>query len=480
MTPSSTFLMRRFSLFAAVVASLCLGHQQGIANQAERPPNVVLIISDDQSWTDYGFMGHEVIKTPHLDRLARESLTFTRGYVPTALCRPSLATMITGLYPHQHKISGNDPALLVGEDGKLDGRSPGYQALRQQLISHIDRHETLPRLLASKGYKSFQSGKWWEGRYDRGGFTHGMTHGDPARGGRHGDEGLAIGRKGLRPLFDFIEQCQDSPFFVWYAPFLPHTPHNPPERFLAKYRYGDRPIELARYYAMCEWFDETCGHLLEYLDRKQLAQDTLVVYVTDNGWIQRTPSVAVPPGWRPSFAPRSKQSPYEGGTRTPIMLRWPGVVNPRMETQSLASSIDLMPTILEACGIEVPSRLPGLSLLGDRSDQRLRKRSLFGEGFAHDIADIDDPAKSLLYRWCIQDNWKLLLTYDGQVGRYRAVHPRSFTEPQLFDLLGDPQETINKATEQPAIVKDLTAQLDSWWKLPPHVSQANRAASPSP
>jgi len=76
------------------------------------PPNIVLLISDDHGWTDYGFMGHPQIETPHLDRLARQSAVFTRGYVPTALCRPALATLITGLYAHQHRISGNDPALL--------------------------------------------------------------------------------------------------------------------------------------------------------------------------------------------------------------------------------------------------------------------------------------------------------------------------------------------------------------------------------
>ncbi|MGI6303434.1 MAG: hypothetical protein ACOX52_20605 [Verrucomicrobiota bacterium] len=80
------------------------------------------------------------------------------------------------------------------------------------------------------GNVSFQSGKWWLGPAERGGFTSGMTHGDPDRGGRHGDEGLAIGREGMEPVFDFIRDAGDRPFFLWYAPFLPHAPHNPPER----------------------------------------------------------------------------------------------------------------------------------------------------------------------------------------------------------------------------------------------------------
>ena len=134
------------------------------------PPNVVIILGDDQAWTDYGFMGHPEIKTPHLDRLASQSACFAQGYVPSSLCRPSLATLITGLYPHQHKIVGNDPPK--GTD-------------RAEMLKHIRRVPTLPKWLSEKGYVSFQSGKWWEGTPAEGGFTAGMTHGDPKRNGRH-------------------------------------------------------------------------------------------------------------------------------------------------------------------------------------------------------------------------------------------------------------------------------------------------------
>lgn len=203
-------------------------------NVSQGRPNIVMIISDDQAWTDYGFMGHPQIQTPNIDRLAAGSAVFKRGYVPTALCRPSLATMITGLYPHQHGITGNDPSPETAKPNSSE-----YAKLREQLISKLDRVATLPRLLAQAGYLSHQSGKWWEGPYQRGGFTHGMTQGFPASpSGRHGDEGLSIGRQGLEPIFQFIELANrdQKPFFIWYAPFLPHTPHNPPERFLKKYQ----------------------------------------------------------------------------------------------------------------------------------------------------------------------------------------------------------------------------------------------------
>ena len=432
----------------------------GNRSAPSRRPNVVMIISDDQAWTDFGFMGHPVIKTPHLDRLARSSLTFTRGYVPTALCRPSLATMITGLYPHQHGITGNDPAIPTGIPPRRARRDPKYLELVHKLNRRITRLETLPRILGRHGYVSFQSGKWWEGNYKNGGFTHGMTHGDVSRGGRHGDEGLKIGRDGMKPIFDFIDSAGDRPFFLWYAPFLPHQPHNPPERLLAKYRKPGRSIELAKYYAMCDWFDETCGQLLGYLDQKGLRKNTLVVFVVDNGWIQREPQTKLPGPWRHGFAPKSKQSPYDGGVRTPIMVQLPGKVRPRFHP-ALASSVDLAPTILELCGVDVPKGLPGQSLVSMVQGDSWRDRRLFGESYAHDIPDLDDHSVGLLYRWCIEGDWKLIVKYPGSKGRSHLVHDWMVKEPELYDLIADPHEETNRIRQYPEVVGRLKSAIDA-------------------
>ena len=420
-----------------------------------------MIISDDQSWTDYSFMDHAHVQTPHLDRLASRSAVFRRGYVPIALCRPSLATMITGLYPHQHGITGNDPWRSASIPPAT------YEAQREQLISKIDACETVPTLLAERGYLSHQSGKWWEGNYSRGGFTHGMTRGFPQPGGRHGDDGLKIGREGMTPVFDFIDSAAEkqTPFFVWYAPFLPHTPHNPPERILKKYRKDGRHISLAKYYAMCEWFDETCGQLIDHLDDVGVSDNTLLVYVTDNGWIQRTPQTKVAPEWKTSFAPRSKQSPNEGGIRTPIMLCWPDKIKPG-EHSDVVSSIDLVPTMLNAAGAKIPKRLPGLDLLPVIDGTRqLGRKHLFGECFAHDVADIDNPLDTLLFRWVIEDRWKLILTYDGKVNRYNPVHLRADKRPQLYDLIADPHENRNLAADNPEVVARLAGALNNWWEV---------------
>jgi uncharacterized sulfatase len=146
-----------------------------------------------------------------------------------------------------------------------------------------------------------------------------MTTGDPAKGGRHGDEGLTIGREGLRPVFDFLDAAKTDgkPFYVWYAPMMPHQPHNPPDRLLAKYKDKTKSLFVAKYWAMCEWFDETVGDLLSKLEKNGQAENTVVIYLHDNGWIQDPESA--------NYAPGSKRSPNDGGYARPSLSGGQGI-----------------------------------------------------------------------------------------------------------------------------------------------------------
>ena len=437
------------SLVKSLAAVLFVGVMLHAAET--KPPNVVLILSDDHSYTDYSFMGHPHIETPHLDQLASESAVFKRGYVPTALCRPALMTLATGLYSHQNRITGNDPAETPENKAHAEKAS---KSARELLISNIDRIGTVAKWIGEKGYVSHQSGKWWEGSYQRGGFTEGMTRGYPDKGGRHGDDGLKIGRQGMEPIFDFIDRSVEGekPFFVWYAPFLPHTPHDPPQDLAAKYEAKGVHERVAKYYANIERLDDTVGLLMEKLDDAGIAEDTLVIYVTDNGWIQTETG---------SYADRSKRSPNEGGTRNPIMFRWPGTI-PAADRPELCSSIDIVPTILAAADAEGPHDFPGLNLLPElESGDAIDRDTLYGESFAHDIADIKNPQASLLYRWVIKGNDKLLLTYDGAPGKMK--YPPRGGEAQLYDLKKDPNEETNLATQNPKRVKELSSLLDEWY-----------------
>ncbi len=411
-------------------------------------PNIVLIISDDHGWRDYGFMGHPHIQTPRLDKLASQSLVFPRGYVPTSLCSPSLASIITGRYPHQHLITGNDPPAPPG--GKQgDWRNhPQYIADWNEMRASITRLPLLPVLLRQKGYTSLQTGKWWMGNYSTAGFTEGMTHGDKSRGGRHGDDGLEIGRKTIRPIFDFIDRskAQSKPFLVWYAPMLPHSPHTAPQRLTDKYKDKAPDLQTARYWASVEWFDETCGELLDFIDRQGIAENTIVIYVADNGWIQGPKADAE--------SLRSKRTPYEAGIRTPIMLRWPGRVKPRRSNE-LASSLDFMPTLLAAAGSDPPKDLPGLNLLDEKAVKA--RRTLYGAIFTHDAVDIRRPASNLMTRWMIDGDWKLLVPVAGMANEEQ---PRKV---ELYRISVDPDERDDLAGRESSRVSQLRRKLDAWW-----------------
>ncbi|MBX6315624.1 MAG: sulfatase-like hydrolase/transferase [Isosphaeraceae bacterium] len=109
---------------------------------AEQGPNIVMVIADDQGWTDYSFMGHPHLRTPNIDRLAAQGLTFRRGYVPSSLCSPSLASLLTGLYPHQHKVTSNDPPLPPGQQGRAANKDAGFLAQRKEMIGYFDQVPT--------------------------------------------------------------------------------------------------------------------------------------------------------------------------------------------------------------------------------------------------------------------------------------------------------------------------------------------------
>ncbi len=439
--------MRHSSLTLSLALAL-LAPVAAHAASAEKP-NILVIISDDQGWNDYGFMGHPHIATPALDRLAAQSLTFTRGYSPVPLCRPSLATIATGLYPHQHGVTGNDPALPVkGVSAQRERLNPKFTRYYNTIVENFTVRPNFVRDLTSRGYLALQTGKWWEGDpIKNAGFTHAMTAGT-GKGDRHGGAGLEIGREGLAPITDFIAQAGDKPWLVWYAPFLPHDPHNPPPALLEKYLKLAPSDAVARYWACVEWLDQTCAELFTHLDQKGIRENTIILFTTDNGYIPD-------PVLNNRFAPRSKQSTYEGGVRTPIIISWPGKIAPSLDREHLASNIDLWPTLAALLKTPVPAGLPGINLTDTKAVAA--RTAIHGESFAHDIADVDQPALSIQTRWII-DGWMKLIIPDGP-----NTH---LSSPGLYDLQADPGEKTNLADQRPAQVAQLRKQLDAWWTPP--------------
>jgi arylsulfatase A-like enzyme len=224
---------------------------------------------------------------------------------------------------------------------------------------------------------------------------------------------------------------------------MPHSPHNPPKELTQKYMADAPSPHVARYWGMVEWFDQTVGELLTFLDGKNLSDDTIVVFLADNGWITDDKTG--------DFAPKSKTSPYDGGVRTPILIRWKKHVSPG-QSDNLASSLDLAPTILAAATLEPSKTMSGINLLNDRAVSQ--RDTIYGECFTHNSMDLANPAASLRWRWMIKGDWKL-------------IAPSSTNQPgdkiELYNLKNDSFETHNVAAQNSDIAAGMQKQLDDWW-----------------
>jgi arylsulfatase A-like enzyme len=440
----------------------------------EAKPNVVIITADDLMWTDLSMTGSNYANTPNLQKLADAGAFFPRGYVPTPWSRSSLMTLITGRYAHEHGIT-------VDEKVEWSGAYMG----KPSALTTINRQEPLPRLLSKAGYVSFQSGRWFEGNATSAGFTHGTV-----KKGDHSYDRPGIGEEAIKACTDFMDMAQKEgqPFLLWYAPALPAFNYNAradkfggkliPERLKGNQKFilsngmddnylqfqdpGDRR-DLMQYYSLVEWFDEHCGQLIEHLEKKGLRKNTLIIVQSANGWVSSRR--------RGAYAPRTKGSPYDGGVRSPVIYSWPGTIKPAV-SDDLVSSIDVVPTILAATGATPPRKtLSGTNLLPVMEGKtNLDDRALFGESFDRNNGDSKNPEATLLTRWVIQKQYKLILTCDGK-GSYAGGgkdlngKDRLATEPVLFDLAKDPYEQTNLYGKLPKVAAALRTKLNGWYAL---------------
>ncbi|HRH96611.1 MAG TPA: sulfatase-like hydrolase/transferase [Prosthecobacter sp.] len=439
-------------------------------------PNVVYIIADDQTYRDFGFMGSQDALTPHIDKLAAQSARFVNGYVPTSLCSPSLGVMLTGRYPHQSGLHYNHPPPGNSGFNKMKSRAE-YESARSVAFDLIRQQPTLPRTLGSLDYTSFQTGKFWEGRFSNAGFTEGMTLFQPAPhlnyGGvtrtladgsqaahGNGDHGLAIGRESMQPIADFLDRNgKKQPFFLWYAPYLPHQPHDSPQKYFDLHRKRGAMENRIPYLASVSQFDDTVGELMSMIDQRGLTKNTLFIFVVDNGWTPGTTRMKKNPK---EFAHthESKYSPFEDGLRTPILIRWDGHTKAATHDQ-LVSSVDLLPTVLAAIGQPAAiATLPGRSLWPAAiGESKLEDQPVFGEIYPGDATSLGRPSRDIAYRWIRSGSLKLI------VPNGKSAWGGYLTDVALFDVVSDPEEKTNLATkpEPGADVQNLRRQLDAWW-----------------
>jgi uncharacterized sulfatase len=460
-------------------------------------PNVIFMLADDQGWYDYGFMrrpgvdGNAIAlnsalqlpnttipKTPAIDRLADEGLAFTHGYT-APVCRPTLMSILTGTHLHQHQIVGNDLVTQrgLGQAGRIDDTS---------LEARILSFNPLTRTLANQlGYTSFQTGKWWEGDFAHGGFTQGDTRDSIAIAtrppqwtgsapnyirARQGDWGLMTGRvdyasgiaapthpipyaNTVKTATDFINSrvAADQPFFLWYAPYLPHDPFDPPAGLKSQYTALGLNDADANYYANIERLDGGVEALLDHLDTQGIADNTIIMFICDNGRQLNAPLTA------------GKLSPYDSGTRTPIIVRWPDRIKPGgpIEPQVIRTPVhmvDMVPTIHHALGLAIPPEMQGINLLDPAAVAA--RGTVFGSDHNVEILTLSDPTESLENRWAVRDGWKLIL---NQLTGTKELY-------QLYNgsIPVDPHEKTNLAAGNPQLVDELSMEIVNWYSPEPN------------
>ncbi len=425
----------------------------GCAEVADGPepakPNIVLIMTDDQGWAQVGFHGNPYIKTPTLDRLAAESTEFTQFYVEPK-CAPTRA------------------ALLTGRHGYRSGVIDTY--LGRTLMA--PEAETLAELLAGDGYATGIFGKWHLGdnyplRAMDQGFQESLVHrgggiGQPAGppGNRYWDPVLEHNGESEQhtgyctdlftaALIDFIEKNHDRPFFGYLATNVPHSPFHVDDEYIEPYREMGLPENTARVYGMITEFDENLNRLLEHLDQLGLADGTIIIFLTDNGPTQQTYTAGLK---------ERKGSAHDGGTRVPFLFRWPGRVEAGRQIDRIAAHIDVVPTLLDAAGIDA-SALPfdGVSLWpllsGETSPDSWPDRTIHLQNHRGDTPQMNRNASARNQRWKIVQ----------PLGKATDPMPEG-ARFELYDMSVDPGEANDLAEEHPEIVETMRGGYEDWFR----------------
>ncbi len=436
------------------------------AADADRLPNIVLLIGDDHGYPYFGFMGDDNVVTPAMDALAAGGVTFSLGHSTAPYCRPSLRTLATGLHPIEYQIRLNAHIEALREQTDWDDMSAAEQ--QQWTTVHkangMRTFDTLPKRLADKGYVSWQGGKWWENSYRNGHFDEGMTAGwDMSLFGTDaffhelmGAQGNELVRETMAPLYDFIDRNAEAPMFIWFGPMLPHTPLDAPYRFSKFYADKDLSESAKLYYSNITWWDQGVSDLMDHIESRGLLEDTLFIYLSDNGYEQdgNVEYVTEDGSLDDELATggfTGKGALYDLSVRTPIIFHWKGRLTASFNESSLVSSLDIVPTVLDLVGVDAPADLRGRSLkpLLEGNRDRLNERSeLIGYSDNRRVRDamMGAPAEGYYLR---THRWHFLWYADAD-------------EMRLYDVTVDPRGTRDLAAARPDLVSRFKRRILAW------------------
>jgi N-acetylgalactosamine-6-sulfatase len=436
----------------------------GLAPQAsanEPPTNILFIFADDWGWGDLSCHGHPYVKTPNIDRLAKEGTDFHRFTTASGVCSPSRTAIMTGHFPARYNIDGH----FAWVPSNARRNMPDWLDPKAPLLS---------RFLKSAGYTTAHFGKWH--------LANDMIPDAPFPSEYGFDEYGAFNCSGpqmyvhddVKSAIPFIEKSHkaDKPFFINLWIHEPHTPfHVDPK--LQK-RFAELGEKDAIYAATLFHADLRIGQLLDALDRLNLAKDTLVIFSSDNGPARGAPDAPLTLGYDSATGlgygiaaakgitggrKGYKAALFEGGVGVPFIARWPGkIAAGKVDKTSIFSAVDLLPTFCEIAGVKLPAsyRPDGVSQVEtlQGNGKALREKPLFWKTIAPWPARKTKPDHWVSYA-VVSKNWKLVANRDaGYV--------------ELYDLVTDPLEKNDLKEKHPKVVKELTKTLEQWQTtLPP-------------
>lgn len=444
----------RFPFLAAI---LLIGASSPGSGQAGDRPNIVLFLADDLGWTGLNCFGSDLYETPHLDQLAESGMSFTDAHSGCTVCSPSRAAIMTGMTPARLHLT----TFIAGQN-----RPYARLKIPDWTLGLEDRHTTIAEALKAGGYRTWQIGKW---HLDFPGKPVGPTaHGfDFAQDRPPGSKGHYLSEKAMKELgletnyatdyfgklaAEKIAEESDDPFFLYFAFHVPHTPVAGREDLVESFEKkitADHVHHNAHYAAMVKSMDDAVGRVVAALTETDQLEDTIIIFTSDNGGLTQRY------GRHDHFTEnlplrRGKGSAYEGGTRVPTILNWPGVIAPGTSCDEPIMGTDFYPTLLEITGIKGDSghnaNMDGVSLqaLLQNPDATL-DRNLYWH-FPHYHAGGDSPYSAIR-----SGKWRLIERFeDGSI--------------ELYDLDGDIGESRNLAAAHPEIAQDLHLKLKVWRK----------------
>lgn len=447
-----------------------------VVNPSAPKPNVIVIYCDDLGYGDLGCYGNRVIRTPNIDKLARDGMKFTDYYACNAVCAPSRAGLLTGRYPFRTGVIGNPyPA-----DSPLLRRIERKIAYIFTPLGSVDLHEdyvaagisgkeiTIAEALKIAGYRTAMVGKWHLGDYSRQPEFNPTKHGfDQYLGVPHsndmqpcplyrnetqleadiGENQARLTGMYTREALEFIEKSGDSPFFLYFAHTFPHQPLYASEKFAGKSKAG-------KFGDAVEEIDWSVGEIIKTLQKLKIEQNTLIFFTSDNGpWYEGSPG---------NFRGRKGQS-YEGGFRVPFVAKWPGHIRPGTVSAETAVNLDIFPTLLALAGIRQPT---DRIIDGKNIDGLLTGRN---PASPHEAVYFYHYGQLEGVRFGKWKYFRKLNRYVWPVPLDTEALPEAMGKkqlgtraPLLYDLSCDPGENYNTIDTYPDIAKKMNNMLIAW------------------